>query len=121
MKGKLTRCRLDTGSNLSLIKHSLVKSLEVHRPPYEYDPNYDVKGISGNLKCYGWTTLPVAYGKTCTAQRFMVVEDKAGFPEDIVIGNDFLLKTQCEISMKKMKITLGDEDFVIEYRKNTCI
>ena len=119
VKGKLTRCRLDTGSNLSLIKLSLVKSLEVHRTLYDFDPNYDVKGISGNLKCYGWITLPVEYGKTCISQRFMVVEDKAGFPEEIVIGNDFLLKTKCEISMKKMKITLSDEDFVIENRNNS--
>jgi len=101
---------IDSGANVSAMNHKLISSLNLNIS--RTDKN-NITGPTGNfLETQGQVKLEINCSNRIINQKFIIIKD---LQPDIILGRDFLRKTEAIIDFKINKIEIGPTD---EYFEN---
>lgn len=93
--GRTVRALFDTGATCSCLSKSAVQALGQQVTPSTDPP---IMGVGGDSRVLGRLTTPVKIGKMQKEQSFVVLDSPiAGY--EALIGQDFMLATNCTIAM----------------------
>ena len=107
LEGTIVNCLVDTGAAYSICSKSVVPKNAVLLPT-----SIKLSGVTGTaLRVLGITTLTITLGNVQIPSQFVVV-DKINNNE-IILGRDFMVSNDCEISFKDLVFKIKESQLPI--------
>jgi len=124
INGYTLMCFIDTGSEATLIKPSILKQIDPDRKLCYQQCNRAIQGVTGSLHCPQTEVFLPFYLDNRTLQHCALVENLP-FPGDVLLGVDLLRKVRFTLSseadLPHGTLTLGNQLYSVVYTDTSSL